>query len=148
MPADRTVTITEGGQAPPVLHITATVANASELMALCTMLGKLGVALWPAETGSTRQDAPRPSSRDVSTGDEPSPEAAPQGEASPAGTGAGTPAGREGHNQKGGGHADAAVADDTVGSPPPATSLSGQHVADDPIDHFAIPERFVRKSGA
>lgn len=51
------------------------------------------------ETGEVIIDAPESSNHDVSVGDEPSPEAGPQAEASPVGTDGGTLAGHEGDRE-------------------------------------------------
>lgn len=90
---------------------------------------------------AAKQDA-----RGPSASDEPSPAAGPQAEAAPAGTGAGTPAGREGHDERGGGRAHEAAAGNRAGSPPPASSQppNGYGAADPANPGFDIPEHLQR----
>lgn len=65
------------------------------------------------------RNAPRPSNRDLSAGGEPSPGAAPQGEAPLAGTGSGMSADREGPSSEGEGTRVEAGAVDRGGEPSP-----------------------------
>lgn len=100
------------------------------------------------ETGEiTEQDAPGPSNRDPSTGGEPYPEAVSQDEASPAGTGCGTPASHEGHSEAAAGQADEAAASQGAGDPAAETEQQ-PHAAEPQHAEHGFTESDGRSGGA